>query len=287
MNRMFVFAVLGLMAAPMRASAANIAVLIPQAWILEGDDPANDDPPGAKEFTFETIMAQHDGVYSLIVHLEEELGHNVKPYGTDTDVPSEVIEQNDLIFITEQIGSGSVAGDYRGSTTPVINTEGFLLDDFGFTLGEALFSGDLGANQIRITNPDHPITRGLPETFAPSVDSETTGEPQIIHFSSVTDPLIIVEELENTILAVLPEATNTEFENTPILFALEAGTTLDTGDETQARWVFPLYSDTVIPDVDLHTYSYLNELGWQLLDQSIAWALGGDTGVYDWPIMDS
>lgn len=243
--------------------SADIALLIPQGWILDGDDPVND--PDAKAFTIESIELEHHlGIFALIQRLENELGHTVNLYGTDTDVPSEVIANNDLIFISEAISSGSVAGDYRSSTKPLMNTEAFLFDDLGLTFGESNFNGDLASSEVKVVNADHPIMQGFPETFTISVDN-AEGMPQLVDFSTLVDPLVLAEQFEQNVIAVLPTAVGSDFEDLPAVMAFDAGTELDTGDQTQARWAFVLYSDTTLPDIDgLYTYNFLNDDGWKL-----------------------
>ncbi len=269
----------------------NIALLIPQALILEGDDPVND--PIAKEFTIETLEIEQIGLFWLVNHLENDLGHTVNIYGSDNDDPGVVEEENDLIFISEAIGSGSVAGDYRVSIKPVIFTESYLLDDMGFSNGESAWTGGAMTTEVKIVNQNHPITQGLPETFTISQTNPDTGEPYAVTFGAPTDLSIMLDIGE--VLSVLPSSVNESAdgaempEDTPWLIAVEEGTELDAGDTNLARWVFLGYSD-VIPneeyggDPETRTLSVLSDLGVQLLDQAIAWALGETVNVMDWAL---
>ena len=268
---------------------AKVALLIPQDRINAGDDPVND--PAAKEATLQTLQDRGDlGIYWLVQHLEKDLGHKVNLYGTDNDDPSQVVKENDLIFISEAIGSDSVAGDYRESTIPVIFTESYLLDNMGFTNGASAFTGGAMTNEVKIVNSNHPITKGLPPTFFVSTKDPNTGNPYIVTFGTVNDLSILADV--GQVLVVIPssidEANGDPLpENAPIVMAVEAGTPLDTGDKNSARWVFLGYSD-VIPNADYNgdpttrTLSVLSQPGIQLLDQSIAWALGKTTQVSDW-----
>lgn len=270
--------------------SAKVAVLIPEDRIIAGDDPVND--PLAKQAVLDTLEAMGDmGILWLIQHLEKDLGHTANIYGTDTDDPGLVETDNDLIFITEEIGSGSVAGDYRIATKPVIFTESYLFDDMGFTNGASAFTGGAMTSEIKIVNRNHLITQGLPETFTVTKTDPATGKPYMVTFGTLTDLSILADV--GTVLAVLPASVNESSngdplpENAPVLIAMEAKTTLDAGDANPARWVFLGYSD-VDPnasyegDPTTRTMSVLNDLGIQLLDRSIAWALGILTEIPDW-----
>ncbi|HOJ60333.1 MAG TPA: hypothetical protein PK878_08595 [bacterium] len=271
---------------------AKVAVLIPENRIPAGEDPIND--PLSKQAVLDMLESMGDvGILWLIHHLENDLGHIVNIYGTDTDDPGFVENDNDLIFITEEIGSGTVAGDYRIATKPVIFTESYLLDDMGFTNGASAFTGGAMTNEIKIVNPNHPITQGMPETLAITQIDSFTGRPYMVTFGTLTDLSILADVGE--ILAVLPESVNESSngdplpENAPILIAVEAGTPLDRGDTNPARWVFLGYSDVDPNDLydgdpTTRTLSVLNDLGIQLLDRSIAWALGTLTRIPDWPL---
>ena len=276
--------------------AANIALLIDQGNIVPGDDPVN--VPDDKQFTIETLVENGDaGLVWLINHLEQDLGHTVNIYGSGSDDPGLVEEENDLIFISEELGSGSVGSDYRIAMKPVVFAEAYILDDMGFTNGQSAFTGDAITTEIKIVNPDHPITRGLPETFTATIPDETTGEPIIPTFSSVTDISILVEGI-GEILAVLPSSIDVSnegapiSENTPLVIAVEAGTELDEGDMNEARWVFLGYSDDIEDffedyggDLETRTMAVLSEPAIQLFDNVIAWALGEEpVAVGDWSI---
>jgi hypothetical protein len=275
---------------------ANIALLIDEGNILAGDDPVHD--PEAKQFTIETLVENGDaGLVWLINHLEKDLGHTVNIYGSNTDDPAQVEKDNDLIFISEELGSGSVAGDYRIAAKPVVFAEAYLLDDMGFTNNQSAFTGDSIATEIKIVNPNHPITRGLPETFTATIPDKTTGKPIIPTFSTVTDTAILVEGI-GEILAVLPSSIDVSnagvpnSDDVPVVIAVEAGSELDQGDRNEARWVFLGYSDDIEPtfpdfggDPDIRTMAILSEPAIRLLDNTIAWALGQEPqSVEDWSV---
>ncbi len=290
-GKIFVIITLGLMVIGGNVCFAdNIAVLIPQSAILAGDDPAHDEL--AKEFTIETLGMEHVGIFWLVNHLEDDLGHTVNLYGTDEDDPGMVEEENDLIFITEEIGSGSVAGDYRIALKPVIFTESYILDDMGFTNGQSAFTGGAMTTEIKVVNSNHPITQGLPETFVPTKIDENTGEPYVPTFGTLTDTSILVEGVGD-VLVVMPSSINESADgvdlpaDAPIVIALEAGSELDFGDVNEERWVFFGYSDVDPNEAyggvpEERTLNILNDLGIQLLDQTIAWALGETVDISSW-----
>ncbi len=274
--------------------SANIALLVPDGLFTIDEDPINF--PEDKEFLLETIEIEQIGLHWLILHLENDLGHLVNIYSSGSDDAALVQEANDLIFISEALGSGSIGSDYRTSIKPVVFAEAYILDDMGFTNGQSEFTGDAIATEIKIVKMDHPIATGLPETFIATVLDETTGEPIVPTFSSPTNTAILADGV-GEVVAVLPSSVNASDSgsvisaNTPIVIAVEAGTELDQGDQAGAKWVFLGYSDDIEADFETYgglqetrTLAILSEPAIQLLDNCIAWALGDLTNVDHWPI---
>ncbi len=272
---------------------AKIALLVPTELFLMGEDPVN--IPEDKVFLLETMSTSQAGLYWLVQHLEKDLGHTVNIYNSDQDDPADVQDTNDLVYISEALGSGSVAADYRISVKPVIFAEAYIMDDMGLTNGQSAFTGDAAATEIKIVNPNHPITKGLPETFIATVLDKTTGKPILPTFSTATDTAILGGV--GDILAVLPTSIDVSnsgsqnSENVPIVIAVEKGTALDQGDETAARWVFLGYSDDIEAtfedyggDLNTKTYAVLSESAIKLLDNCVAWALGMTTRADSWPL---
>ncbi len=275
-------------ASGMNAGAGNIAVLVEGGLFLMGEDPIN--IPEDKEFLLETIAVEEPGIYWLILHLENDLGHTANIYNSDDDDPGVVEEANDLIFVTESLGSSAIAGDYSVTNKPFISTEFYVLDDMGFASTAAFTGGASNEGSIvKIVNPDHPIAQGLPEEFSITVDDPDTGEPAIVTFGAVTDPSVLSA---GEVIAVLPTSINesdTGAElpaDVPILIVAEAGS--DVGNDT--RWVFLGYSDVEpLPEYGgkelTRTMALLNENGIKLLDNVIAWALGEEpVDVANWAI---
>lgn len=171
--------------------AENIAFLVPGSLFISGEDPIN--IPDDKDFLLETMELEEPGMHWLVLHLENDLGHTVNIYNSDEDDPGQVEEMNDLIFVSEALGSGSVAGDYAVTNRPFLTSEFFLMDDMGVTSGAAFTGGASNDGmEIMITDTEHPITQGLPETFSVTVDDPETGEPTVATLGVVTDPSILL-----------------------------------------------------------------------------------------------
>ncbi|MBI1389256.1 MAG: hypothetical protein GC154_12490 [bacterium] len=249
---------------------ANIGMICPRNVFLGGEDPIN--IPDDKQFVIETMDIEEPGLGWLVRHLENDLGHVVNIYNSDSDDPFDVEDHNDLALIVEAISSGTVAADYRLVTIPVMTMEAFILDDMG--LQSAGISGRCHASQVHIVNPNHPITRGLPETFDITINDPLTSEPAKVTFACFTrgsspDEMILAELPS----AVIGEDSRVET-NLAFLLAVEKNSSL----ENAARWVWLGFSDET-PEVedggnpDLRTMTALNEYGVMLLDNCIAWAM--------------
>lgn len=276
-----------------RSWSADIAVIIVQDFILPGDDPANDIE--AKDFTFVSISEQDPGLFELISHMEEVLGHNVKLYGADEYLPEDVIANNDLVWITEEPQSSATGNFFAESTIPVIFQEAFIMDDMGLATSSASFENNLHTIELRVLDQNHPLTQGLPETFIYTVTNEETGEPQ----AATVVSLINNEALTGIgeIVVEAPVVYNTDapdapiLNNVPVVIAVDEGTVVDANLTTSARWVMFGYSESNIsdtpdygPGASVSSLALLSETAWQLLDQTIAWALGETVEVQDWQL---
>ena len=277
----------------------DIAVLIPQGWILEGDDPANDIPPGAKDFTFEGIELIHSfSFFRFISHLEDT-GFNVKLYGSDTDDPVEVQSNSDVIYIPEAIGSASVLADYRNSPTPVIVAETFLLDDMGFVSITDGLSNDLNANMLKVVNPNHPITQGLPEVFPIGIPDPAANEPSFVVLNSFKTPALLADLANANVGEVVVTASGFDvrdpmgpLEDNPAVIAVETGTGLVGGGSTQARWVYLPFSDKAVVESPINaasdgrTYELLSDFGFQIIVQAVEWALEQSANISGWEVFE-
>lgn len=266
--------------------SANIAVLV-NANLFE--DPALDPItfPDDKAFLLESIELLQPGIFWLINHFENDLGHTCNIYNSNTDVPADVENANDLIFVTESLGSGSIGNTYAVTNKPFISTELFVMDDMGIS-GNNFTGGAFNERStIEISASNHPIAQGLPASFSATVNNPDTGAPYVVTFGVVTANNINA----GTVVAVLPASMNASNanaalpDNSPLVVAVEAG---EAGND--ARWVFFGYSDVNLAaeqggtDDFQRTSALLNENGIRLLDNAIAWALGETTTVDSWSL---
>lgn len=266
------------------ASAVNIGLIAPRNIFLADEDPVN--IPDDKEFVLETTEVEEPGMFWYINYLEQELGHTVNIYNAGSDDPAEVESNNDLIIISEAISSSQVGADYSVTDKPLLAMEVYILDDMGFSSGNVGFTGRAHSSQMKITNSNHPITKGLPETFAAGINDPLTNEPAILTFGSWTAGALSAGEE----LVVLPTADigddSSMRTDTPILLAVEAGSSVGNIE----RWVFLGLSDETPEEVwggnpEMRTANSLSPQSLQLLNQTIDWLLGHEpASIRDWPL---
>ena len=279
------FAVLFLVITVVPCQSDNIGFIAPRNVFLGGEDPANF--PDDKLFVLDTMDIEQPGLGWLVRHLEEGLGHTVNIYDAGSDDPAVVQADNDMVLISEAISSGQAGADYANSPIPVLSFEVYILDDMGFSSDNVDFTGRAHASEVHITNMDHPITRGLPETFVISENDELTGEPAILTFGSWAANGLsageILADLPATEVGGDPVTSRTD---APFLLVLEVGSSLG----NDARWAFLAFSDETPEEPlggnpELRTLTSLNENGAKLLDQTIEWVLGNEpTDVLAWEI---
>lgn len=267
--------------------AENVAVLVNANLFEIPLDPIN--IPDDKDFLLESIEILQPGIHALILHLENDLGHTANIYSSGDDDPGVVEENNDLIIVTESLGSGSIGGDYTVTNKPFISTEFFVMDDMGVA-GNNFTGGAFNEGSVvAIADPNHPIAQGLPASFSATVDDPLNpGQPANVTFGVVTVPSSLNG---GTVVATLPTSMNASDsdaalpDNVPVVIAVEAG---DVGNDQ--RWVFIGYSDVNLASAqggsdDLQrTLALLSDEGWLLLDNSIAWALGQTSTVNTWSL---
>ena len=266
------------------ASAVNIGLLAPRNIFLADEDPVNN--PDDKEFILETTEVEEPGIFWYINYLEQELGHTVNIYNAGSDDPVEVETNNDIVIISEAISSSQAAADYAVTDKPLMVMEVYILDDMGFSSANVGFTGRAHSSQIKITNPNHPITQGLPETFAAGINDPLTSEPAILTFGSWTAGALSAGEE----LAVLPTADigddSSLRTNTPILLAVEANSSVGNIE----RWVIFGFSDETPEDVwggnpEMRTMNSLSPQSLQLFKQTIDWLLGNEpASIEDWSL---
>jgi len=275
------------------AGAENIAFLIPETYVSGLDNPPLEADVG---WVWDDLEINELGLYTLGRRLEEK-AHKITFYGTDTDDPATVIADNDLIFISEAIGSGTVVSggmcDYFLCEKPVITTEAYLFDDFFLVESGAPFTGGANTNRLKVVDPNHPITQGLPESFFFTVTDEFTGEPAIVTIGTLRDDSYLEEGVGRILVRIDGPGPSTDDPPPPddaiAVWVFDEGDVNIYDEVFPARFVFIGYSD-VPPseefggDPESKTLSLLNDTGWQLWDNAFNWALGKLTSVEDWQI---
>jgi hypothetical protein len=107
-------------------------------------------------------------------HLELDMGHKVLRMPHDTEAGKMLAAANgaDLVIIVESVGSGTVGTKIVSTPTPVLTSEAFLQDEFGFVNPKgksvdpglpdaAAFGAIENQTAVTITNPGHPLAAGL------------------------------------------------------------------------------------------------------------------------------
>ncbi len=116
---------------------------------------------------------------SLELHLRLDLGHHVTMM-TDDAAEAEMqaaADAADLVIIPESVNSGSVGTKLTATSTPLINMEAFLQDEFGFV------------------DPDgQSVDPGSPEGGSGGTIEAPTGQVDVGHFGAIpgeTDIVIV------------------------------------------------------------------------------------------------
>ena len=245
------------------------------------------------------------GIVNHLAHLREQ-GHEVRIYGSQTDdaLGLEYMEaHNDLIIVSETPGSSETGTFYATSRIPVIICESYVLDNYQlFTDWDirCFCDEDINAREFRVAR-QHPITAGLPEVFAPLATDPATGKPYIGNWTVLTEGDRVTTFSDNILLTLVDPVAPIPQENAyfltepvPVLWAFEPGQ-MPLGN--QARAVFfgwgtenatgvgitgePLFADG--STAGIYAFDVTGDLGWQLWDRVVNWALGG-TAVSQWSV---
>ena len=116
---------------------------------------------------------------SLELHLRLDLGHHVTMMPDDTAEAEmqAAADAADLVILPESVNSGGVGTKLTATSTPLINMEAFLQDEFQFV------------------DPDgQSVDPGSPEGGAGGTIEEPTGEVEVGHFGAIdgeTDIVIV------------------------------------------------------------------------------------------------
>ena len=116
---------------------------------------------------------------SLELHLRLDLGHHVTMMPDDTEAAEmqTAADAVDLIIVPESVGSTDVSTKLTATSTPIINMEAFLQDEFQF-----------------VDPNSQSVDPGSPEGGAGGTVEDPTGEVEVGHFGSIpgeTDIVIV------------------------------------------------------------------------------------------------
>jgi len=266
--------------------------------------------PDAEDLVFlaEIELESNAAAAGILNHINRlrEQGHTVHFYGSQTDdqLGIEHMEaNNDLIILSETPGSGDTGSFYVGANIPVILCESYLLDDYQLQLDwETRHFGDedINAREFRVVK-DHPITRGLPEVFAPLATDPATGKPYIGNWTVLAEgnrvlfPDNVLINLVDPVAPIPQENDYVLTEPVPVIWAFEPG---EAPRGNPARLAFvgwgtenptgvgladhPLFADGSTSGI--YAFDVMGDLGWQLWDQILNWALGIEVPVNNWPL---
>lgn len=167
---------------------------------------------------------------------------------TDYDA---AVAVNDVVYVSESVSSGSVSTKLRDVALGVVNDEGYLTDEFGFTTGNS--SSEDTTTAIEIIDNSHPITTGF-STGSLTILSSSDG----IKYASTT-----------VASGVTTLADRNGSNSNSVLMVAETGDTLQYGAAGGRRVMFGF--DDYLDVGDLTTN------GQDLLKNAIDWAAGGST----------
>lgn len=156
---------------------------------------------------------------------------------------------NDVVFVSEEVNSGSVNTKLRGVTIGVVNDEPYLHDDFGFSSSNS--GSGSSSDSIDIVDNTHPITAGF------SIGSLT-------FYNSSINVRYITGSMPSGV-TVLADRSGSG--TNAIFAAADVGDTLRYGPAAGRRVMFLSTGDLNVNN--------LNADGQTLLQRSIAWAAGG------------
>lgn len=160
---------------------------------------------------------------------------------------------NDVVYVSEEVNSGSVSTKLRDVTIGVVNDEGYLHDEFGFTSGNT--SANSSHTVIDIVDNSHPITEG----FALGATALTS--------SPLTMGSVSISGLPAGATVLAHRSSSTVHAN---LVVADVGGTLLHGTAAGRRVMLPPNNDLDVSD--------LTSDGRLLIQRCLAWAAeGGST----------
>lgn len=224
---------------------------------------------------------------SLELHLRLDLGHHVTMMRDDTEEAEmqAAADAADLIIVPESVDSTAVRTKLTATSTPLINMEAFLQDEFQFV------------------DPDsQSVDPGSPEGGAGGTIEEPTGEVNVGHFGAIngeTDIVIVdpshplaaglsgrvtvytipaeINWAVNEVLApgVQSVAALPDYREAQSIYFILPGDALFDGSPSPNLRI-SLFTEN---NNDLGTYHRMTEDGHRLFDAAMNWALTYDSGM--------
>ncbi len=177
----------------------------------------------------------------------ESLGFSIT-FMEDKEVSGEDANSYDLVFVGESSNSSNIGDKFINSSIPVVYAEPFALDDV--YLSEST-SGSFGSyedqDSLQIQESNHPLAAGLSGTV------KVYDKAGKINYGAPGEEAITI-------------ATAADDDSKATIFGYEKGAENVNGDPVPARQVATF--------LFAGQEEYMTEEGWQLLDQSVMWALG-------------
>ncbi|MFC4386691.1 pectate lyase [Gracilibacillus marinus] len=187
--------------------------------------------------------------HKSIAHLET-LGFQQIDLMRAKEVTTEDAEGYDIVFVGEGGGSADIGQKFMNVDIPVVYAKGWVVDDVHLSESISGSSGDIdGQTEITIQEKYHPLAAGL------SGNVEVYNQAGKVNFGTPGEDATVI-------------ATVNGDPNKATIFAYDKGDKRVNGETIPAKRVLTfLHRDKE---------DHMTELGWKLLDASIAWALDAE-----------
>ena len=240
---------------------------------------------GDENQTYEKCTSLDDRFLEL--HLRLDLGHRVTmmPDNTEEAEMQAAADAADLVIIPESVISQGIGTKLTTTSTPLINMEAFLQDDFQFVDPEGVT-----------------VDPGSPEGGAGGTVENPTGEVDVGHFGAIAEETdIIIVDPSHPLAAglsgrvtVYPIPAEINWAVTEVLApGVHSVAALPDYPEAQSIYFIlpgdPLFDGSPSPNLrislftennnDIGTYHRMTEDGHRLFDAAINWALTYGSGM--------
>lgn len=230
------------------------------------------------EADMNTGAEDRDEDFRYLEILEDELGFNVQPIDAGAAAPGDTVGV-DAIFISESVGSGDVAGKFKGVRMPIVNAEVFTWtpERMAWIPSDFIIDVDMGfatANKIQVASKDHPILGGLPSYEVTVYDDPPAGSTLGNDAANLIGYAVPAPDAE--IIATLPSAISGP-DGQPLppsegqrasMFVFEPGDQLSDGSTVWARRA-SFFAHT-------RGSENLSDIGEALFRNTMLWAVGRD-----------